>query len=557
MNQYNDQTKTLIEAWEAVVRYRWRFILASFGVTAGLMIGSFLLPRKYKATAIFERHTDMVMNQMIDQGGSKSFLDSQRQSLVEEIAGQIAIDEMIQTLKSSRESAQILQGENSFDLDNLRSDLSRRVTVKFDIGTREFDRIRVEFLHANPKMARAVVNVLVENYLDRTRRLINGRLEQTASFFQSEVERSRRLIEELENKKLTFEIDHAELLPDYPGGIQIRLNQAQADLAEQIQKRDATAMRISALRELITSTPEVLPQIVTSRNPHLDILTSKLQDLNQKKESYIDVYKMTDKHPDLVVIKEQIASTQQEIADTPTEIVTEKRMSANLKRDSLELELSQATTLLQTTDKQIDTLKDVISRFNVNSSQLFPVRADYRKLSRKIDQTQRQLTFWEENLRRVQMAVTAESGNRGIRLDFVKPCPVIYKPVSPNLVQVLMLTISLGLAAGGINVFFAYRTDDTFRTGEQLAETLNVTLAGTVSEIISNKQRAERRLRNTILYPINASAMAAVLILVLGLLYLNLEKPHLFKQLKDNPTSFIRQQLNNSRIDAAVVIPQE
>ena len=70
-----------------------RFILSTFAVMSGVLLGSFLLPRMYKAEALFERRTDMVLTEIIDQGASKSFQDSQRASLVEEIAGQIAIDE--------------------------------------------------------------------------------------------------------------------------------------------------------------------------------------------------------------------------------------------------------------------------------------------------------------------------------------------------------------------------------------------------------------------------------------------------------------------------------
>ena len=145
MNQHADQTKALLEAWDALVKYRWRFILATFGVMAGVLIGGFLLPRKYMAEAIFERRTDMVLTEMIDHGASRPFLDSQRSSLVEEIAGQIAIEQMLESLQKS-EHADLINQKNFFMLQNLKLELPRRIDVQFDIGTKEFDRIRVGFI---------------------------------------------------------------------------------------------------------------------------------------------------------------------------------------------------------------------------------------------------------------------------------------------------------------------------------------------------------------------------------------------------------------------------
>ena len=58
----------MLEAWDALVRFKWRFVLATFGVTAVVLAGSFFLPRKYKAEGIFERRTDMVLSEITSRG---------------------------------------------------------------------------------------------------------------------------------------------------------------------------------------------------------------------------------------------------------------------------------------------------------------------------------------------------------------------------------------------------------------------------------------------------------------------------------------------------------
>lgn len=536
MNPNTEQTKTLIDAWHVLARYRWRFTLATFGVVTGLLVGSFLLPRKYKAEAIFERRTDMVLTEIINHGASKSFWDSQRSSLAAEITGQLAVERMIESLKSSDNYAHLLHGKNAFELNDFRIEVARRASVRFDIGTKEFDRIRVEFLHSDAELATAVVNTLVRNYIDQTRRLIDGRLEKTAEFFQSEVDRNRQLSESYENQKLSFELDHAELLPEFPGSIQLRLTDTQQELATTQQDREAIVMRVAALREMIESTPAIVPQVITTRNPELTDLETQLRTLKKQQEHVLNVLKMKPKHPDVIALKEQIATITTQITNTAEEVVTQKHLGTNRQRQDLEVELTNALTSLQATDRRSESLKEQLAQLSLHSTQLFPVRSDYRKLGRKIEKAQRQQAFWENNLRRVQMALTAEAGQRGINLEFVKPSSINDKPVSPNLMQVLMAAMVMGIAAGSINVFIAFRSDGSFCNGQELMDSCQLPLIGAVSEIISNKQRKERRFKKLVIYPLNASAMAAVLIIIISLLYVNLEKPLLYDRLRNQST---------------------
>jgi len=553
MNLNTEQPNTFLEAWNALIQYKWRFVLASFGVMVGLLLGSFFMPKQYNTRAIFERHTDMVLTEIMNQGASRSIWDSQRSSLTQEISGQIAIEKTIKTLQSSEQFAHLLSGMNHSDLNKLRSEITRRVAINFNIGTKEFDRIHVSFVHSDPRLASAVVNTLVQNYIDRTRHLIDERLGKTAEFFQSEVDRNRRLSESLENKKLTFELENAELLPNFPGSIQLRLTETQKDLAKLLQEHDATTIEITSLQKLIAVTPKIIPQVVTAQNPELIELTEKKHEFIKQLSHYTNVRKMKPKHPDLFALREQIAAIEHQMANTPDEIVTHKRLSVNRKREDLEIRLTTAITTLQANEQQSKSVKDLVAQLSNHSSQLFPVRGEYRKINQLIAKIHNQQSFWESNLRRVQMALTAESGRRGISLVFVKPGKVSRIPIAPNLAQILMATVVMGLAAGSLNVFIAYRSNNAFHNGDQLVNAFKLPMIGSVSEVITRKEKRQRRVKNMIIYPLNASAMAAVLLVVVGLLYIDLEQPFIYDDIKSKSSTSMQHQ----RIAPAKTIGQE
>lgn len=545
MASNRNQAKALADAWGILMRYRWRFIIPAFLVFTAMIVGSLLLPRKYNAEAIFERRTDMVLWEIITRGAPSSFLDP-RQSLTEEIVGSPALDRMGKTLEARKNE----DGSPTFDradVARLRDEMEHKVIVKYPVFNKMVDRVRVIFVGTDSELARAGVNTLVSNYIDKQERELKKRLGDSAKFFEAEVASSRRAIEKLEKIKLEFEIENAELLPDNPNNIQTIIGEAEADLAELKQQRDALKMQVKSLTRSIERTPVRSHSIVMGPNPDLVQVRSHLKELRGRLVTYVDVNKMTEKHPDLIDLRTQITMTQQTAATLDEEIITSTEYFDNPKRSELQVLRTKAISDLSAISKNYTAQQEQLVNRRAQAANLFPVRADYSKITRQVNQAQQQLAFWADNLRLLGMSMAAESGNRGIRLDFIKPCPALWRPVSPDLTQVLMGAMLLGLLAGALSVLFAHRTDETFRGSEELIGSFDLPLLGTVSEIISRQHRRLRRLRKIVVYPINAVVMAGVLIVVTAVLYFNLKEPRLYEAFKDDPVTFLKVQLQSAK----------
>jgi protein tyrosine kinase modulator len=540
MNQTKNQTEALLGIWEVLRRYRWRFIVPAFAVTAGVLGASLLLPRKYKGEATFERRTDMVLAEITNRGVPRTFEDP-RASIAKEVAGKVAIDELVDQLVPATTIAD--KSRIALKRQQLRTEIEHKINVGYDVSSNELDRVKVSFISESPDLARDVVNKLIERYIHRTQAQMERRLKESSDFFRAEADRQRAVIADLEKKVLVFEIEHGELLPESPNSIQSSLAEVQTQLALASLKRDAAETRVRTLRKSLDQTPATTPSIVTGRNPELDRLEKELREARSRLNQYVAVLKMTPKHPDVIALNEQIAQLEAQVKATPQEVVTQTRTADNPKHAELELMLAGATAERESTQKQEDALTQQLTKLNTKAADLFPVRSDYRALTRQIEEAQRQLTFWEDNQRRVEMAMTAENGDRGVQLDFVMPCATLHKPVSPDVVQVIMAAIVLGMVGGTVCVFIAYRTDESITSPQELSEGFELPMLGTVSEIISRQQRRLRRLRRLVLYPVNGLAMASVILLLTGMLYLNLEKPYLYEQFTRDPAGFIQDRV--------------
>jgi len=522
MPRQNDNN-ALIEMWQIVRRYKWRLVLPAFAVTSLVLGVSLFLPRKYKATGIFERRTDMVLTEMANRGRATRNFQDPRDATAEEILGAPAVERLLRKLEPELAERGLVN--NRLELDQFRDSLRRRTVVNWDISTYQLDRVRVEYTGDDPQLAAIAVNGLIDSYIQRTKDEMTSRLRESAEFFRNEATLSKAAIEKLEAQALDFEIQYGDLLPENPNNVQTRLVEVKEQHAALIAARDAAATRADALTRAVASVPDTVPTYIHGKNPELTRLEDKLRTAEDELARSLGQLKMTEAHPDIATMRQQIAELKARIAGTETQVVTEKQLQINPKRSELELQLTTALSEQQALTRQAAGMQRELDKMNAAIENMYAVRSTHRKLSRQQEEAQRQLAFWEDNLRQVEMALTADSGNRGVEMSFVKPAHADYRPISPNLAQVFMAAIGLGLLAGGLAVFLAYRTDETFAHGEQMAEHFGIPLFGAVSELITRRHQQLRNMKRFVLYPANALAMAGVIGAIAFALYSDLVEP--------------------------------
>lgn len=539
MSRNTNQAKALIDAWFILLRYKWRFIFPLFMVSTTILALSLLLPRKYQAEAVFDRRTDQILASIMVGGAAKTF-SKHNASIRHELSSGVTLDNAFNDIRPYID-ARVKAGGDDVDWVALRQDFSHKIQIKFEISTPEHERVSVKYVGADPVISRLAVNQLVSNYIKHARVEIAHSMEEAQGFFNDEVERTRIKIESLENQKLAHEIKHFQLLPDSPNNINVLQAQVDEQIATLKRQISLVKSQVSSHQKALNETSRTIDTLVKARNPELIRLESKLRELHNTYRTAVIVNKMTQMHPEVMDLKIQINDVQVKIQNTPVEVVTSKTVVNNNHFDDLTLALN--TGMDQQTALEEELVKLAQNRVSLiaKTADIFPVRSQYRKINRQMDQLQRELQFWEENLRRIQMARSAENGNRGVQLAFIRPCDAITRPIAPNMLQIVISAIGLGLIAGAVSLLFAHRTDETFHDGEQLSKTFNLPLLGEVSEIVSVQHRRMRKIRNMVLYPVNAVAMTAVLGTLISVLYLNLQKPHPQDSFKEDPMEFIQK----------------
>ncbi|MEM9296037.1 MAG: hypothetical protein AAGA57_09570, partial [Planctomycetota bacterium] len=301
MHHPRDTARVLHDCWEALSRYRWRFVLPAFAVCGLVLAAGWMLPRKYKAEAFFERRNTLELSQMASREKVADPLGDPRTAVNAEILSKPAVDAVLKELEPTlREMGAIRRPE---ELRALKSEVLNRSQVVWEHRSEDFDQVRLEFYGPDPKVCRLIVNGLVDRYIQTTRDMMERKLRNAGDFFATEAAAKRAELERLENGVLNFEIEHGEYLPEHPNGVPIKLAQAQLDLETIQMDYESARQKVDALTAALASEPERVQLEVMGPNPELAVQQDELRRLRQRLNDYKAVQKMREAHPDVVTTR--------------------------------------------------------------------------------------------------------------------------------------------------------------------------------------------------------------------------------------------------------------
>jgi len=535
-----EQAKAIYELWDVILQHRWRFILPAFTITALVLFASLFLPRKYQATATFERRNAPELIEAIRSGASETYMDTM-QSLTKEVSGSHAIAQVIDQIKPRLMKSGYIAGEA--DLVDLRSQVKQRLLVHREYADNRGITLELELILDDPYVASMIVNGLVERYINTTRAAMLDRAESSIAYYDNLILKHRTALEKTREQLGLYEQEHAFLLPEQPYSIQSQLSEAQDELARLNTALEGLDIRRRSLREAIDHEPATIPSVVHGPNPERTRLVLKMEELQELIREHVTKRRMTEEHPEVLALRKQEAELGAKIDATEATIVTATQSHPNPKRAELELSLTEAQSERDALKELIALRRTKIEELSVMAADILPVRKQHEKLLSEVATAQKYVDNYQNMRFRAENYLTPESGDRGVQLEFIRRAQPLPLPVSPNLVQVVLVAGFLGIAAGALSVFLAHRTDESFRNARQLSEATTIPLLGSVSELITSQHRRMRKLRYSVLYPANAAVMASILLLFAGVLYLDLQRPDVLKELKDRAKSVVLSPL--------------
>lgn len=536
----------LNEWFGILLRHKKKFFYPAVLVMIAFIFSSQWWPREYSAEAKFQRRSDFNSS---PNSGTSALGDAYgriRALMHYNFKGRPAIEQLITDLNLTKGFPRSIDGELTSDGKILYNDLVNRLTNSIYISTQvasdQIDLLSVSYTDTDRTLVPQVCNQLVENYIRKVRNEMDDTLLEQKKFFDQEVARYRRKVSDLEGAKLRFTINQGGVNPEDPMIIYNKLAELKTERERRKAEVDKAKASLEGLIKWEAEEPDFVENRKTSENEELLAIKEKLKNLSAMLDENLYGFRRTEQHPQVKDLRRRISETKKELAEFEGGDKVEVEQVPNVEKIAAKKDIATQTSELQAMEKGMEEMVAEIERFEVYNRNFFQVRNEYLKIERELSESTDQLKFWDDSLRRTQMALALSVGDRGLRLSFVQRAPELAKPSSPTLIKILAGAVALGLAVGTLMIILAELLDHSYRSVEQAIDEIKLPVLGAINEIVSPAAAMRRKIFGWGIFP----AVTMVLLLVLGgvffMTYLSLEMPHKYDQFKDNPVRFISQQ---------------
>lgn len=558
-----EQSFDLREALAFLRRRRLAIAIIATLLTAVALAVAIVWPPTYRSTA-----TILVEEQEIPQDLVRSTVTSYADQRIQVIGQQVMTR---QNLLQIVDKYDLYARDRKFDtneeiLTRLRKDVKmdlvsanaaggRRVTIAFTLS----------YDGETPVKAQRVANELVTLYLNENLKIRQQKAEETVEFLATEATRLEEQIAEIEAQLADFKRRNANELP---GLAQLNM-QLRDRIDAEIPELDRT-LRLMALQrsylqsQLVQTDREPPPEKTTSPANDIPTPAERLKQLKSQYAGLRGVY--AESHPDMVRMRQQMESLEQEAAAGGEEVAAAEGETEQLAQE-LEAELSvlrerysadhpdvvrltqrlaalrdeeQAAaeaaaeepptekvnptflslqSQIQVLDSEMEALRKKrvdlegrLAQYEARLTKTPQVEQEFLDLARERENTYLRYREMKAKQMEAQVAQELEKERKGERFSLIDPPQLPEEPRSPNRPVILVLGIVAALG-GGVGYGGALEAlDRSIKGPRQLTRTFPAPLLSVIPHIETAAERQRRRRNRWLLVAAILIALVAILL---------------------------------------------
>ncbi|MDR7603840.1 MAG: polysaccharide biosynthesis tyrosine autokinase [Armatimonadota bacterium] len=453
---------SLRDLLDVLLRRRRVILVAFVACLVGALGSTFLLPPRYRAAATV----------VLDRAGSTA-------TLFPELAGlstQSYLDTLAEVARSRSvaERAVRLLGPAPDEAGDPVERLQRELRVT---RVRGADMIRIEVTHRVPEQAARRAQAVTDAFLAF---LLEGRRTQaraTREFIEQQLAKVSRDLRSAEDALLRFKLTHGEV--SLPEETRIRLEKL-ADLSAQLvttetERRAAEAQRDRATEELrrreqITPSTWVASPLIQSLRQQLASLEIQLAGLLEK---------FTERHPEVVATRAQIAETQRRLEAELRRSLLAQTYTVDPIYQGLVQQAVSAEVTAATLRAREEALRQAVQRWTGEIRDLPPRELALARLTRQQKVAENVYLMLSQKYHEARIAEASVVPDLRI-VDRARPPE---RPAFPQRGLVAGLGAVVGIFVAVAAAFTAERLDSRFHRPDEAEQTLGLPMLAMVPHL--------------------------------------------------------------------------
>lgn len=345
----------------------------------------------------------------------------------------------------------------------------------------------------NARLATAVVDSLISIFRDEQVRGGRSNTRDSLKFLDDQLAQREKELREAEAARVKFEGENFGVLPGSGGSASSRMAMARSELSQIDSQLVSAQAAVAAINGQLASTPASI-QTPGISSTGAGVARQQLSQA-QIELSGMRARGLTDEHPDVVAILNQIASLQ---AQAQREgggggggmISMPNPAYASLR--SMQAERSATLTSLQARKAQLQAeMNGLISKQGLEPQ----AQAELERLNRDYDVLKAKFDELRTKREQVRLTQDIETETDPIRVEVLDPPTKPRVPIAPNRPLLLAMALIVGIGAGGAAAFAVTHLQTTYPTASKLEKASGLPVIGSVAEVVYPQQREDEKKR--------------------------------------------------------------
>ncbi len=496
MNHLLEEARTAL--W-TVWNRRWIALAVAWGVCLLGWLAVALFPNSYESKARLFVQLDDVLAQQIGIGpaGREKDIERVRQTLTSAV-------NLEKVVRSTRIGDTVTSpGQMERAIEALANDIvvvgDEKNIFQITATSGRNDLSDAENAQLAQDIAQRMIDIFREENLGESR----GEMRETIAFLDQQLAQREKELEEAEQRRLAFEAQHPQLI----GGaeaISARLSATRAEMRSVEADLAAAQSALAALDGQIAGTPRTLAT-PGSGGPRAALAQA------QSNLTAMRARGLTDSHPDVVALNNQIASLRAQ-AETDGDIGG----TPNPAYSSLAAMRVERRANVQALQSRAAALGAEIASISADQALEPGAAAEAQRISRDYDVLRQQYDKLLQDREELRLRGQVENERSAIKFEVVDPPSTPRVPAAPNRPLLLFGVLIVGLGAGAGAAFALGQIKGTFATAAKLERTFDLPVIGTISHTMTDAARAlsKRRLK---MFAAAAGGLGGLFVVLLGI----------------------------------------
>jgi len=343
----------------------------------------------------------------------------------------------------------------------------------------------------NAKLARDIVQKLIDIFVEENLagdRAVNS---QSLKFLDAQLAEREKQLQDADQKRLAFEQQYMGLLPG-AGSMADRLQASRAEVSR------IEADLVSAQSALTTVNAQIAGTAANTAMPGMGgVAGPAATRLAQIEGQLADARTRgwTDSYPDVIALKNQLGSARAAAAAEQRSGGAVGASAANplyisLRAMQAEKQATVAALTARKNQIQSDT-NQLLARQDADPG----VMAEQARINRDYEVLKQQYDKMLTDREQVKIRGQVQSETDAVSFKVIDPPAQPRVPVAPNRILLLALVLVVGIGGGLGTAFAMGQLKTTYTTADRLAKASGLPVIGSISEMLTDAQRAERRKR--------------------------------------------------------------